>query len=75
MSNAPEFMNRKSAAHYLQTRWGLRCSAATLAKLACQKKGPQHLKPGYSTVLYTVDDLNEWASAKLGLSYKNKEAA
>ena len=75
MATAPEFMNRKSAAHYLQTRWGLRCSAATLAKLACQKRGPQHLKPGYSTVLYMIDDLNAWATEKLGLAHKGQEAA
>lgn len=62
----PIRLRRTEAAAYLQTRHGLTCAPATLAKLACHGGGPKFRKPGARTVLYDRDELDRWAAEKLG---------
>ncbi|KAF2990046.1 hypothetical protein OGR47_17505 [Methylocystis sp. MJC1] len=64
MSNAPQFLRRKSAGEYLKQKYGFG-SEKTLAKLACLGGGPEFRKAGVVT-LYEPAKLDEWALAKIG---------
>lgn len=68
MSNTHEFYSRHEASDYLVTRWGIRRTPKTLAKLATIGGGPAYRKDG-RLVLYAVADLDEWARARLAPSY------
>jgi hypothetical protein len=59
------FLRRKDAAEYLRTRWGVRCAAQTLAKLAVLGGGPPFRKAGRFP-LYAPLDLDVWAESRLG---------
>jgi len=59
-----QFLRRKAAGEYLKTKFGFG-SEKTLAKLAVLGGGPAFRKAG-SAVLYTPDDLDAWALAKIG---------
>lgn len=58
------YLRRKDAAAYLKNKYGWG-SWQTLAKLAVNGDGPFFRKFGRA-VLYTIDDLDEWANSKLG---------
>ena len=62
----PNRLRRRDAADYLLNRHGLPVAVATLAKLAVTGGGPRFLKPGARTVLYDQDELDRWATEKLG---------
>lgn len=65
------YLNRKDAADYLKTTYGIPCSVNTLAKFACGMKalgtteGPPYRKVNKAT-LYTKWDLDTWAKTILG---------
>jgi hypothetical protein len=66
-----DFKSRPAAAEYLRARWGLRCSAATLAKLAVLGGGPEYRKAGRFPV-YEIAALDAYAKAKLSpMSYRS----
>ena len=58
------YLRRKDAAEYLKRSYGWG-SLQTLAKLAVHGGGPIYRKFGRA-VLYAPEDLDSWASAKLG---------
>jgi hypothetical protein len=58
-------LNRKRAALYLETVYGARCSASTMAKMAVAGTGPGFRCMGRFPV-YNPADLDAWAKAKLG---------
>ena len=60
-----KYLNRKAASTYLLSTWGLRRSANYLAKLAVVGGGPPFRKAGRDP-LYTVEDLDGWASSLIG---------
>lgn len=60
------FLHRRaSAAKYLRDRWGLPCSAGTLANLAVSGTGPVYRLAGRFPV-YAQNDLDAWAQKRLG---------
>ena len=61
---AKMLLPRKEAAERLQRVFGLRCSVAHLANLACKNAGPpvQYAK---RTPLYPIDQLDEWAETQI----------
>jgi hypothetical protein len=60
-----QYLRRKAAGEYLKAKYGFG-SEKTLAKLAClSSDGPRFAKAG-PVVLYTKDDLDEWARSKIG---------
>jgi hypothetical protein len=61
---APKYFRRKDAGAYLKKRYGFG-SERTLAKLACIGGGPVFRRAG-PMVVYTENDLDEWALAKIG---------
>ncbi len=59
------YLRRKAASEYLQAKYGFG-GGSTLAKLACvSSDGPRYRNAGRA-VLYTPDDLDTWALAKIG---------
>jgi hypothetical protein len=60
-----KYLNRKAASAYLLSTWGLRRSVNYLAKLAVVGGGPAFRKAGRDP-LYTVEDLDGWASGLIG---------
>jgi hypothetical protein len=58
-------LRRDHAAEYLQHRYGLRCSAATLKKYATRGYGPRFHRVN-RTVLYPIYELDRWAVQRLG---------
>ena len=63
---APKFLRRSAAAQYVREKWGVPCSQAWLAKLACvSTQGPPYHKAG-RTPLYDPADLDLWAEKRLG---------
>jgi hypothetical protein len=60
-----KYLNRKAASTYLLSTWGLRRSGNYLAKLAVVGGGPPFRKAGRDP-LYTVEDLDGWASSLIG---------
>jgi hypothetical protein len=60
-----EYLRRDEAAKYVRRRWGLPCSRGLLAKLAVAGGGPLFRCAGRFP-LYTEDDLDVWAKARIG---------
>lgn len=60
-----KFLRRDEAARYVREKWGQPCSPRWLAKLAVVGGGPIFRKAGRFP-LYTTDDLDAWAEARLG---------
>ena len=60
-----KYFTRKEASEYLRAVWGLQRSIAYLAKLAVVGGGPAFHKANRAP-LYTVKDLDAWASALIG---------
>ena len=61
-----KLLERKPAAAYVQSTWGIPCSPKWLAKLACVgTDGPPFYKAG-RTPLYDTADLDAWAKKRLG---------
>jgi hypothetical protein len=58
-------MRRADAARYIREYHGIPCSLATLAKYACIGGGPAFRKAGKFPI-YSRDDLDAWASQRLG---------
>lgn len=58
------FLNRHEAADYLTNERGLKISRNTLQKMATVGGGPSYRIFGIRAV-YTVSDLENWASTKL----------
>ena len=61
----PRYYRRAEAAHYVRETWGMPCSSKWLAKLAVVGGGPIYRKAGRFP-LYTADDLDQWATSRLG---------
>lgn len=59
------YLRRDDAATYVRQRYGLPCSRNWLAKLAVHGGGPAFRKAG-KFPLYAPDDLDTWATAKIG---------
>lgn len=59
------YFRRAEAAHYVRETWGMPCSSKWLAKLAVVGGGPIYRKAGRFP-LYTADDLDQWATSRLG---------
>ncbi len=63
MKEAPEYLRRKDAAAYLNSRYGIG-SPAWLAKLVTLGGGPAYTKAG-NTPLYRMADLDEWMQGRM----------
>ncbi len=63
MQNQKVYLRRNQAAEHLQKQYGA-YTADTLAKLACVGGGPKFKKIG-PYPLYTTEDLDEWAEARM----------
>ena len=59
------YLRRDEAARYIQAVYGFSCSRQWLAKLAVIGGGPVYRKAG-RTPIYAPDDLDAWASARIG---------
>ena len=59
------YLDRREAATYLTDQRGLKISRNTLQKMATVGGGPPYRVFGIRAV-YTIDDLDAWAEAKLG---------
>jgi hypothetical protein len=59
-----KFLRRKEAGAYLQRTFGF-CTAKSLAHYAARGGGPAYRKAG-GVVVYTREDLDAWAQAKIG---------
>jgi hypothetical protein len=59
------YLRREAAAKYIEGKWGVPCSSKTLAKYAVIGGGPIYSKFGRYPV-YTADDLDAWAQARIG---------
>lgn len=73
----PPRLSRKAASAYLRDHHGLTVAVATLAKMATQGDGPAYHKPSPRRSLYATDELDAWATAKLGralASTRDREA-
>jgi hypothetical protein len=60
-----QYLRRKEAANFVRQTWGIPCAPQTLAKLAVIGGGPVFRKAGRFP-LYSREDLNRWAEAKIG---------
>ena len=58
-------LRRKAASQYLEEKYGIHRAPATLAKLAVVGGGPPFRRDG-RIPLYSVDDLDRWATSRLG---------
>ena len=58
------WLNRRKASLWLQAKYGMRCSPATLAKKAVRGNGPVFAYMGPLCV-YTPEDLDSWAQSQL----------
>ena len=70
MTISQKYLMRADAARYVRETWGLPCSKAWLAKLAVVGGGPVFRKAG-KTPLYSPDDLDSWAEARIGAVQKS----
>ncbi|WP_205648926.1 hypothetical protein [Acuticoccus kandeliae] len=59
------YFSRVAAAQYVCENYGFSCSPKWLAKLACVGGGPAFHKAGRYTV-YAAEDLDRWATARIG---------
>ena len=62
---SPRYLRRKQAAQYLNDDWGIPTAASTLAKKAVVGGGPSFHSAG-RIPLYSLDELDRYAKAKLG---------
>lgn len=63
--SATRYLRRREAGEYLKRTYGFG-ACSTLAKIACVSNyGPKFRKVG-RMVLYTVEDLDAWARARIG---------
>ena len=62
---SPRYLRRKQAAEYLTDDWGIPTAASTLAKKAVVGGGPCFHSAG-RIPLYSLDELDRYAKAKLG---------
>lgn len=65
MGASPKYRRRDEAARYIRDKWNQPCQPKTLAKLAVLGGGPVYRKAGRFP-LYTDDDLDAWAEARIG---------
>lgn len=61
---ATKYLRRNEAAEYVRGAYGIPCSRAWLAKLACWGGGPNHRKIGRFPV-YETADLDAWITSRL----------
>jgi hypothetical protein len=70
-----KFHQSEAAAHYIRSKYGQRCSAGWLAKLAVVGGGPTFRKAGRNRI-YTEEDLDAWAQSRMsGPMRSTSEAA
>jgi hypothetical protein len=67
---SPRYLRRKQAAQYLNDDWGIPTAASTLAKRAVVGGGPSFHSAG-RIPLYSLDELDRYARAKLGKPRKS----
>jgi hypothetical protein len=67
---SPKYLRRKQAARYLNDDWGVPTAATTLAKKAVVGGGPAFHSAG-RIPLYSVEELDRYAKAKLGKPRKS----
>jgi len=67
---SPKYLRRKQAARYLNDDWGVPTAASTLAKKAVVGGGPAFHSAG-RIPLYSVEELDRYAKAKLGKPRKS----
>jgi hypothetical protein len=67
---SPRYLRRKQAAQYLNDDWGIPTAASTLAKKAVVGGGPSFHSAG-RIPLYSLDELDRYARAKLGKPRKS----
>ena len=60
----PQYLRRPQASAYLQEVWGIEYSAATLAKLCCQGRGPETHHDG-RRALHTPASLDAFAKSRI----------
>jgi len=63
------YYRRKDAAKYIQETYSFPCSEAWLASLASKGGGPLFQKAG-RVPLYSREDLDKWAHARLSMPYR-----
>lgn len=64
-------LRRWEASRYLRDRFGIELTPSTLAKIACLgSDGPPFYRAG-RTPLYPVQELDQWAIARLGPLRRN----
>jgi hypothetical protein len=59
------YLTRSEAAKRIRDLFGIPCTASTLATKACDGSGPVY-RLGGGKALYSVADVDEWASEQLG---------
>jgi hypothetical protein len=64
LNRYPQFLRRPQASAYLLEVWGLEYSAATLARLCSQGRGPETHRDG-KRALHTPQALNQWAKSRI----------
>ena len=67
---SPRYLRRKPAAEYLNDVWGIPTKPSTLAKKAVVGGGPSFHSAG-RIPLYSRDELDRYAQAKLGKPRKS----
>ena len=67
-------LRRWEASEYLELVHGIRLATATLAKLACGGGGPAYHK-SVRTPLYPREELDRWATKRLGGLVRNSSDA
>lgn len=70
----PKYLRRVEAASYVKDNWGIPCSPKWLAKLAVLGGGPVLRKAGRFP-LYAPDDLDAWASSRIGAPQRSTSIA
>ena len=68
------YFRRAGAARYVCETWGMPCSSKWLAKLAVVGGGPVYRKAGRFP-LYTPEDLDSWAEARIGAPRRSTSVA
>lgn len=65
-----KYLSRKEESAYL-TAIGFHTTYKTLGKLATIGGGPKFHKFGTKSVLYEIEDLDEWATKRLSPAFKS----
>lgn len=68
------YFRRADAARYVRSHWGIPCSPRWLAKLAVTGGGPIFRKAGRFPI-YTSEDLDAWAEARIGAPRRSTSVA